>query len=159
MSLKFDWANEIDRRLQEHSLSIITEEDVMVKNAVIFNSVLSGVHKKWPTTPFYYLILSLHEYYTIKFMIKILDRNNKEIVIRELKKANPFGVHRKSQSYNRNELSEAYSGIYGDANSIEELFGVDKINKEEHIASDGISGPSSGDNPGAQNNGDEDEHF
>lgn len=148
MALKFDWSAEIDKRLQLHSLSVMTTEDVLVKNAVIFNNVLREVHGKWPRAPFKNLILSLHDYYSMKFLTKILDAHNKAVIISELKASNPYGVHRKSSTFNRSELSEAYSGMYDDLAEPEcdadeyELFGVTKINKEE-IAPDGISSPSS----------------
>ena len=120
MAMKFDWVKEINARLESHGLSVLTKEDILIKNSVAFNEVLRDVHEQWPKTPFMNLILSLHEHYSTKFLAKILDAQNKTEVIVNLRKANPYGVHRKSFAYNRNDISEAFSGIYGDAGDMDD---------------------------------------
>ena len=126
MAIKFDWAKEIDTRLQSHGLSIVTIEQVLVKNAAIFNKVLKEVHSNWPKSPFMNLILSLEGHYSIKFLVKLLDAENTNKIMEDLKKTNPYGVYRKSFSYNRTDLTEAFSAVYDDA----EITDGDEVMKE-----------------------------
>ena len=68
-----NWITVLNDRLLFYGLSLSSEESILQSKKVDFNKVLRDLHQTFPHKKISHMILAMHEYYDIEFIVGLLD--------------------------------------------------------------------------------------
>lgn len=68
-----NWIETLNDKLLSYGLSLSSEESVLTSRKADFNSVLRDVHQDFPYKKVSHMILAMHQYYDVEFIVGLLD--------------------------------------------------------------------------------------
>lgn len=94
-----NWIETLNDRLISYGLSLHTEENVLQSKKADFNSVLRDVHQLYPHKKVSHMILAIHQYYDVEFIVGLLDDELRMTVKSEQAEENSAILGKKKRSY------------------------------------------------------------
>jgi hypothetical protein len=94
-----NWIETLNDRLLTYGLSLSTDESVLQSKKADFNSVLRDVHQMYPHKKVSHMILAMHQYYDVEFIVKLLDEELRMTVKSEQAEENSAFLVKKKRAF------------------------------------------------------------
>lgn len=72
-----NWIEKINERFLAYGMSLSSDESVLNSKKVAFNQVLRDLKQEYPNKKLCHMILSMKDHYDLKFLVELLDEENR----------------------------------------------------------------------------------